>query len=208
MSPTSADTRAQRKEKTRRALLNAAVAATIERNGEIPSIEALCGKAGYSRGAFYSQFRDRDQFVGEMLEWIITDILGNILESTTSGTSTIQEVMDRFVGMFTDRNWPDVQAGIAPVYLAVLRELQHGSSVRVRHATLMNGIVDRLEALIVAGQEAGRLRVDIRPRGAATICLLAAVGAVMWTDVALPSDVASAARTLESTLETARAAAG
>lgn len=54
-------TRAEQQEQTRLALLDAAIDLFIERGIEATPIEAICEAAGFSRGAFYSNFESKDE---------------------------------------------------------------------------------------------------------------------------------------------------
>lgn len=53
---------------TRRRLLEAAAAVFIEKGISAATIEDICEQAGFSRGAFYSNFKAKDELVLELLE--------------------------------------------------------------------------------------------------------------------------------------------
>ena len=61
-------TRAERQERTRNDLLDAAARVFVERGFEGASIEAICGEAGYTRGAFYSNFNSKAELFAELLQ--------------------------------------------------------------------------------------------------------------------------------------------
>lgn len=60
--------RQESKELTRARLLEAATAVFAERGFGDTSVEAICDRAGYTRGAFYSNFSDKDEVVLALLE--------------------------------------------------------------------------------------------------------------------------------------------
>ena len=60
--------RQESKDLTRTRLLDAATAVFAERGFGDTSVEAICDRAGYTRGAFYSNFADKDEVVLELLE--------------------------------------------------------------------------------------------------------------------------------------------
>ena len=62
-SPPSAPAQAAKQE-TREALLQAAMAEFAEKGLDLPSLDAICARAGFTRGAFYVHFRDREELVG------------------------------------------------------------------------------------------------------------------------------------------------
>ena len=60
-SPVKRLTRAERQAQTRGALLDAAIELFIERGTDATSIEDVVGRAGFTRGAFYSNFSSKDE---------------------------------------------------------------------------------------------------------------------------------------------------
>jgi AcrR family transcriptional regulator len=61
-------TREERQAETRQALLDAAAAVVIERGLAGASVEAICAEAGFTRGAFYSNFESKEQLFVELLQ--------------------------------------------------------------------------------------------------------------------------------------------
>jgi AcrR family transcriptional regulator len=61
-------TRAEQQARTRAALLEAAARVFVERGFAGASVEAITGEAGYSRGAFYSNFESKAQLFAELLQ--------------------------------------------------------------------------------------------------------------------------------------------
>jgi AcrR family transcriptional regulator len=60
-------TRAERQAQTRRELLDAAARVFVKRGFTGSSVEAISAEAGYTRGAFYSNFRSKNQLFVELL---------------------------------------------------------------------------------------------------------------------------------------------
>ena len=61
-------TRDERRAQTRADLLEAAGRVFVERGFEGASIEAIAAEAGYTRGAFYSNFQSKEQLFAELLQ--------------------------------------------------------------------------------------------------------------------------------------------
>jgi AcrR family transcriptional regulator len=61
-------TRAEQQTQTRAALLDAAARVFIERGFAGTSVEAIASEAGYTRGAFYSNFESKEQLFAELLQ--------------------------------------------------------------------------------------------------------------------------------------------
>ncbi len=63
-----AGTRAARQAQTRAALLDAAAELFVERGLQGTSVEAIAERAGYTRGAFYSNFSTKEEVFTELLQ--------------------------------------------------------------------------------------------------------------------------------------------
>ena len=50
------------KQETREALIQAGMDAFSEEGVDLPSLDAICARAGFTRGAFYVHFKDREDF--------------------------------------------------------------------------------------------------------------------------------------------------
>jgi AcrR family transcriptional regulator len=61
-------TRAERQEQTRAALIEAAGRVFVERGFAGSSVEAIAAEAGFTRGAFYSNFRSKEELFAELLQ--------------------------------------------------------------------------------------------------------------------------------------------
>lgn len=152
----------------------------------MPSIESICSRAGYTRGAFYVHFQDRDEFDVAILQWVLDDIVRSLFVVTEEGTTSVGDVVRRFKRALEAGEMPDVRQNVRAGYLAILRELRSRPAVRRRHAELMMGIHRRLEEQIADEQRAGSLRDDVDAAHMAMLLLLTAIGAIMWDDVDIP----------------------
>jgi AcrR family transcriptional regulator len=61
-------TRAEQQAQTRRALLDAAATVVADRGLLGASVEAITEEAGYTRGAFYSNFESKEQLFAELMQ--------------------------------------------------------------------------------------------------------------------------------------------
>jgi AcrR family transcriptional regulator len=83
-------TRAERQAATRAALLEAGARVFIERGFAGASVEAIAEAAGFTRGAFYSNFESREQLFAELLQ---ERVYARYAEMATRSTpSTLREV--------------------------------------------------------------------------------------------------------------------
>src|SRR5438105_12586486 len=77
-------TRAEQQAKTRAALLEAAAQVFIERGFLGASVEAITERAGYTRGAFYSNFDSKEELFAELLQERVYTIYAEMAERSTA----------------------------------------------------------------------------------------------------------------------------
>ncbi|GAB3559257.1 TetR/AcrR family transcriptional regulator [Spelaeicoccus albus] len=65
----------KRRAQTRARLMDAAIDAFAERGVMAASVEDICERAGYTRGAFYSNFADKEELVLALLDQQISDVV-------------------------------------------------------------------------------------------------------------------------------------
>jgi AcrR family transcriptional regulator len=75
-------TRAEKQAETRRLLLDAAEEVFRERGFAGATVEEITGRAGFSRGAFYSNFESREQLFIELLHQRVYDEFTRMLQRT------------------------------------------------------------------------------------------------------------------------------
>jgi AcrR family transcriptional regulator len=84
-SPTRRLTRAERQAATRQALVDAAALVFIERGYAASSVEAITERAGFSRGAFYSNFGSKEELFAELLQQRVYTVYRGMAEQTARG---------------------------------------------------------------------------------------------------------------------------
>lgn len=84
--------REEKKAATRQALLDAASEVFADDGLDGAALEEICDRAGFSRGAFYSNFSSKQQLFLEVLERRTSDTLASIATAFTTG-GTLQQRM-------------------------------------------------------------------------------------------------------------------
>ncbi len=84
------------KQGTREALLHAGMAEFAAHGLDLPSLDAICARAGYTRGAFYVHFRDRDDFIVGVVERVLGAFLDAVI-ATGDEARDLEETVTRFV---------------------------------------------------------------------------------------------------------------
>jgi TetR/AcrR family transcriptional regulator, transcriptional repressor for nem operon len=186
--------RSESKQETREALIAAALAEFAEHGLDAPSLDAICARAGYTRGAFYVHFRDRGDLLVAVVEHAMTVFMDAVIATGGAGHD-LERTIDRFagavagslgVGTAGDRPALPLPAGVsfARVLEGVMREPRLKSGLQM----LLAGAAERLAAITTEGQRAGTIRDDVDAQPAAQILLIVALGIMVALDVGLPLD--------------------
>jgi AcrR family transcriptional regulator len=86
-------TRAERQARTRSELLEAGARVFVERGFAGASVEAIAAAAGYTRGAFYSNFESKEELFAELLQEKVYSRYAAMVESTArEGPRSLREV--------------------------------------------------------------------------------------------------------------------
>jgi AcrR family transcriptional regulator len=101
--------RAEKKEVTRRALMDAAARVFAERGFHGTSIDAVAEEAGFTKGAVYSHFGSKEELYLALLDERLSGELGgwvNIIETGISIPSVLDEVQQGFIEELEhNRSW-------------------------------------------------------------------------------------------------------
>src|SRR4051794_39894770 len=83
------------KQETREALVAAGLAEFAERGLDVPSLDAICARAGFTRGAFYVHFRDREDFLESVMEKVFGAFLDAVI-ATDDSPNELEKTVVRF----------------------------------------------------------------------------------------------------------------
>lgn len=188
MTPNSATARQSAKQATRLALVEAALEEFRERGFDAPSLDAICARAGYTRGAFYVHFKNRDELVAAAMEHVLQIFLDEVI-ARDDPRAGIDETVMRFVDIAFGRT----EAGPQVLPVAHLHQLlqacERSSDVRKIFVETVSEGIRRVGAAARKGQHAGRLRHDVDADQMATVLVTLALGAFVAIEVDLPIDV-------------------
>jgi AcrR family transcriptional regulator len=109
-------TRAQSRQQTRQRLLAAAAELFAEQGVNGASVEQIAERAGYSRGAFYSNFEDKDKLVLALLEQRTLREVEEV-RALRQGAGSFEEVLERL------RAWNIARSRHLESWLALRLEL-------------------------------------------------------------------------------------
>lgn len=171
-------TQAGRRARSRAALLEAAARGVSRHGYAALRLEDVAAEAGYTRGALYHQFRDKEELVLAALEWVFgawEEEVGSALDAGLPPAEALCEMARRHA-VFCRR---DV-AGLGAVLRAEFGA-RRDRPVAVAVWEQMSANRDRVRRLIVAGRREGTI-----PPGPPAVALAgAALAAVEGAVIAL-----------------------
>ena len=168
---------------TREALLEAGLALFVELGIDSPSLDAICKRAGYTRGAFYVHFDNREIFVEEVVERVLR-VYSDAIVETADAAGDVARSVRNFTTMMEEAQ--RVESG-HPASLAAphLRLLLQGGERSERLSKVLPRLVmmstARIEHTFRAGQAGGQLRDDVDTAAAAELLVTAALGVILLT---------------------------
>jgi AcrR family transcriptional regulator len=95
--------RAEKQARTRRALLDAAAAVFVERGFQGAGVEVIAERAGYTRGAFYSNFSTKEELFAELLQERVYAVYAQMADRAAGPhPPTLREVGEQLAGIQGD----------------------------------------------------------------------------------------------------------
>jgi AcrR family transcriptional regulator len=181
-------TRAETKQRTRDALIHAGTRLFAEQGLDGPSLDAICERAGYTRGAFYVHFRDRDDFLMAVMDRVGGEFLDAVIGSGLGVT------VQRFVAAIGSGFYPLTRrGGVRPyqLYDACARSPE----IRARYVEIIRLAISKLAVVVEGEQREGALAGNVAAGDVAALLLALAIGAHTMLDLELPLDTLALART-------------
>jgi TetR/AcrR family transcriptional repressor of nem operon len=184
--------RAAAKEASRAALIAAAMELFALKGLDV-SLDEVCARAGYTRGAFYVHFKDRDELIAAVMERVGRGSLAAMLgagEEEDLGT-----IIRRFAEGLESGDHPiSRKGGVRPYQL--LDACARSPAIRERYVALVAESTSRLAEVLRSHQRGGAIRADVDPRAVATLFEALVIGLEIMHDVEAPVDLEASAAAL------------
>ncbi len=187
-------TRERAKQATRQALVEAAAKEFSTKGFDVPSLDAICARAGYTRGAFYVHFKNRDELVAAVMEHVLHAFLDEVIASGDA-RDDLETTVERFITMALYPVAETVEkAGVAsevwgPPFHRLLEACSRAEKVRHAFIEILEEAIERVAAAARGGQQLGRLRSDVPPEEIARILVLLALGVTTLQETGLSIDL-------------------
>jgi TetR/AcrR family transcriptional repressor of nem operon len=206
--PGDASQRERAKAGTRAALIEAAMAEFASHGLVAPSLDAICARAGFTRGAFYVHFRDREDLVAAVMERALGAFLDAII-ATGEQAHDLERTVRRFedsVGVIAQlraarpRGRRAAPSGVP--FHRILEACERSPEIRARFVALLGEAAERVAKTAGAGQSAGVVRSDVSPAALGAVLVALALGFVAAIEVGAPFDTAAARRAVLALIAT------
>lgn len=181
------------KQETRDALLRAATE-LFRRDGLDASLDAICAGAGYTRGAFYVHFRDRDDLLSAVIERIVHELIDTLL-GTEGSNDDFPVLVRRFLDTVAGGHYPISRDGSLRPY-QLLDACARSESVRLQYQRLIETGMARLAAAVQLAQARGELRADVAAAEVARLLMGLVLGMQTLMDLLMPLDLPAMAQAL------------
>jgi AcrR family transcriptional regulator len=195
-------TRQHAKAETREALIRAGMSAFSEQGVDLPSLDAICARAGFTRGAFYVHFKDRDDFLEAVVDRVVTDFVTSVVAADDSGDD-----LGTTIGRFLEA----AVAGRVPLlghqqrFMQLMAQgMQRAGPMRERFRVILQGVHESLQAAAERGPRTGRVRTALPPKEIATLLLAAALGLAQLLEAEVELDYAGLERSVFELLQISR----
>lgn len=193
------------KARTRQALIDAGIELFSAQGLDAPSLDAICERAGFTRGAFYVHFTDRDDFIVAVMETAGPPLLDALLAAEPE--EDLAETFARFVAAFADGRYPLApRGGIRPHQL--IDACMRSDRVRQRYVGLIVEAIQRVDRGVRWGQCQSMVRRDVDAQAVATLLLTAILGSQTMAELEVPYDFAGMARAVLCLLRAPEGRAG
>lgn len=183
--------RSESKERTRDALIDAGLHAFRESGIEGPSLDNICAAAGFTRGAFYVHFVDREAFQVAVMERVLNGYLNTIVVSAEPADDVKRSVF-RFVDeVLAGLKAPEDTAAHGLASHNHLRLLLDATrrvpAVRERFVVLVRLGGVTLTNVVERGQAAGTVRADVAADVIAGLLVSLVLGVIALVETGVPS---------------------
>ncbi|HYB99568.1 MAG TPA: TetR/AcrR family transcriptional regulator [Candidatus Limnocylindrales bacterium] len=179
--------REEAKRETREALLRAAFAEFVEHGFDVPSLDAICARAGYTRGAFYVHFRDRDELIVAVMESVLGTFLDAVIGAGEGGDDLEQTVL-RFAGAIVGGNPLTGASGSMRTH-HLLDVCARSPVIRARFLEMLEEAQRRLAEAAASGQSAGTVRGDVSAVAIGSMLIALAMGVIQLFELGVPVPV-------------------
>ena len=181
---------------TRDALVAAATAEMAEKGIDGASLDAICARAGFTRGAFYVHFRDRDDLIVAVVERVLSQTHADLRLDDEGATPELGHIIPRFAARIREGH-PAAVGTPAWRFRHTLAACARIPKLRERYVALQRAAIESVGAAVDAGQKSGTIRSDLDANAIAEIMVMVGLGINAALELGMPFDLNAGAKALE-----------
>jgi TetR/AcrR family transcriptional regulator, transcriptional repressor for nem operon len=187
------------KRETREALIAAGIEAFAAEGIDPPSLDSICARAGYTRGAFYVHFKDRDEFLIAVMSTALESFL-DVIIATGDAALDLEKTIATFVAAVESGTFP-MSGGVH--FHQFMAACTRSDRVRTRYVEVLAEAGRRVAIAVREGQGAGTVRCDVDPDavGLMLVALVAGVQGVIEVGFPVATVIGKAAADLTRMLK-------
>jgi TetR/AcrR family transcriptional regulator, transcriptional repressor for nem operon len=190
--------RAESKRETREALITAGMLEFAEKGIDAASLDAICARAGKTRGAFYVHFADRDELLAAVFERMLGSFYDAVI-APAGGADSLQQTVAGYVAAVA-ADAPAIRNTGPWKFQHTLAACGRSPALRKRYAALQAQAIARVAAAARAGQQAGTVRADVPAERIGELLVALSLGISAMREIQAPLDVAGGGAALVSML--------
>jgi TetR/AcrR family transcriptional regulator, transcriptional repressor for nem operon len=187
------------KQDTRNALIAAGAAEFTEKGIEGASLDAICARAGFTRGAFYVHFKDRDELLAAIVDVLLRGFHDAVI-STGEGAD-LQTTIARYVAAVLTGS-PATRSIGRWQFHNTLAACTRTPALRTRYLELQRQAMAKVAEGVRAGQHDGTVRTDVDPDALAEMLVILTLGITVMNDLKYPLDIARGGATVSTLVST------
>ncbi|MGH7284894.1 MAG: TetR/AcrR family transcriptional regulator [Polyangiaceae bacterium] len=187
-------TRDATKIETRDALIAAGAMEFAEKGVDGPSLDGICARAGFTRGAFYVHFRDRDDLLVAVVDRVLVGFQTQVI-STAGSAEDLETTVTRYVAAVA-AGGPATRGVGKWHFRDTLAACARIPALRKRYIELQREAIALVARAVRNGQHAGTVRADVEAQSLAEILVMLTLGIGVANDVGLSFDLAGGGQTI------------
>jgi AcrR family transcriptional regulator len=178
---------------TREALILAGLAEFVEHGFDSPSLDRICSRAGFTRGAFYVHFQNREDFIVAVMEARLGAFFDSIIGGTAEEggfvpmvhrfTSAIVELVNSTAQM--EPRGVTAVGGITIQLHRMIDAAERSPRIRSHLVSLLGSAIARVTEMAEVEQDAGGMRSDIDPALLGELLVALSIGSVTAAEAGL-----------------------
>jgi AcrR family transcriptional regulator len=157
------------------------------RSAQGTSLDAICARAGYTRGAFYVHFKDRDDILKAVFDVLLEGFYDQVI--ATGGAADLEETIAKYVGAVLAGS-PATRSLGKWRFHNTLAACVRSPELRKRYLELQRSAMSRVADAARSGQRAGTVRGDVDADALAEILVILTLGITAIIDLGYPLDIA------------------